>query len=107
MATSQKKQAEQSVLGKLAGKGEETIHRLVEEAEKNRTLADALHRAVTAKEKLDSASRAALNQVGLAPAEAVKELRRKLEVLEKRVAKLEERKPAAKRSPARKAAASS
>jgi polyhydroxyalkanoate synthesis regulator phasin len=98
MATAQKKKTEAGVIGRLAEKGEETIHRLVEEAEKNRTVADALQRAATAKGRLDSASRAALLQIGLAPAEDVKELRGKLEALEKRVAKLEgAKKPAAKK----------
>jgi polyhydroxyalkanoate synthesis regulator phasin len=108
MTTAQKKKAEPGVIGRLAEKGEETIHRLVEEAEKNRTVADALHRAATAKGKLDSASRAALLQIGLAPAEDVKELHRKLEALEKRVAKLEgAKKPAARRASARKPAETS
>lgn len=98
MATAQKKKAESSVIGRLAERGEETIHRLVEEAEKSSTVADALHKAITAKSKLDSASRAALLQIGLAPAEDVRELRRKLDTLEKRVAKLESaKKPAAKK----------
>ena len=98
MATAQKKKPEASVITKLAEKGEETIHRLVEEAEKSPTLSDAIHRAMSAKSKLDSASRSALLQVGLAPAEDVRELRGKLEALEKRVAKLEgAKKPPAKR----------
>ena len=98
MATAQKKKAEPGVIGRLAEKGEETIHRLVEEAEKSPTLSDAIHRAMSAKSRLDSASRSALLQVGLAPAEDVRELRGKLEALEKRVAKLEgTKKPAGKR----------
>lgn len=98
MATAQKKKPEAGVIAKLAEKGEETIHRLVEEAEKSPTLSDAIHRAMSAKSRLDSASRSALLQVGLAPAEDVRELRGKLEALEKRVAKLEgPKKPAAKR----------
>ena len=107
MATAQKKKPEAGMITKLAEKGEETIHRLVEEAEKSPTLSDAIHRAMLAKSKLDSASRSALLQVGLAPAEDVRELRGKLEALEKRVAKLEgPKKPAAKRV-AKKPAASS
>ena len=108
MATAQKRKAEPGVIGRLAERGEETIHRLLEEAEKNRTVADAVQRAATAKGKLDAASRAALLQIGLAPAEDVKELRRKLEALEKRVAKLEgSKKPVTKRAPARKPAGAS
>ena len=49
MATAQKKKPEASVIAKLAEKGEETIHRLVEEAEKSPTLSDAIHRAMSAK----------------------------------------------------------
>ena len=98
MATAQKKKPEASVITKLAEKGEETIHRLVGEAEKSPTLSDAIHRAKSAKSKLDSASRSALLQMGLAPAEDVRELQRKLEALEKRVTKLEGvKKPAAKK----------
>ena len=105
MATAQKKKPEASVIAKLAEKGEQTIHRLVEEAEKSPTLSDAIQRAMSAKSKLDSASRSALLQVGLAPAEDLKELRGKLEALEKRVAKLEgAKKPAATRVPKKPAA---
>ncbi len=104
MATAQKKKAEASVITKLAEKGEETIHRLVEEAEKSPTLSDAMHRALAAKSKLDSASRSALLQVGLAPAEEVRELRRNLEALEKRVAVLEGAKKPAARGVAKKPA---
>lgn len=99
MATTQKKRADGSMVGRLAERGEEAVNRLLDELGKNPMLADALHRAASAKGKLDSASHAALVQVGIAPVDEVKELRKRVEALEKRLAKLEGGKaPTAKRS---------
>jgi phage shock protein A len=68
---------------------------------------DAVARAVEAKGKIDSSARGALTQVGLAAADELKELRKQIERLERRLAKLEtkESKPAAKKPPAKKPAA--
>ena len=102
MATEQKKRkkADSDVVSRLAEKGEEAIARLRKELGKNPTVADALHRAVAAKGKLDSASHAALSQLGLATTDDVKALQEEIAALEKRLAKLEgkpaARKPAAK-----------
>lgn len=77
------------VVGKLAGKGEEALTRVMEGLGKNPRVTDALDRAMGAKGRLDDASRSALSQVGLAAAEEIRELRDQLERLERRLAKLE------------------
>lgn len=102
----EKKKADSDVVSRLAEKGEEALSRLRKELGKNPTVADALHRAVAAKGKLDSASHAALSQVGLATTDDVKALRNEIAALEKRLAKLEG-KPAPKRTVAKAARAGS
>jgi polyhydroxyalkanoate synthesis regulator phasin len=77
------------VVGKLAGKGEEALTRVMEGLGKNPRVTEALDRAMGAKGRLDDASRSALSQVGLAAAEEIRELRTQLERLERRLAKLE------------------
>lgn len=99
----QKKKAEPDVVSRLAEKGEEALARLRKELGKNPKVAEALHRAVAAKGKLDSASHAALSQLGLATTDDVKALRKEIAALEKRLAKLEG-KPAPRRAAARKTA---
>ncbi len=93
------------VVGKLAGKGEEALSRVVEGLGKNPRVTDALDRAMGAKGRLDGASRSALGQVGLAAAEEIRDLRSQLERLERRLAKLESQgggKATAKRSETKK-----
>ena len=89
MATKQSKEPEGSVVGRLAERGEEAVSRLLDELGRNPRVSDALDRAASAKGRLDSASRSALHRAGLAPADEVHELRRQVERLEKRLAKLE------------------
>jgi hypothetical protein len=84
-----RKQDTESTLGRFSKRGEDAITRLVDELGKNERVTDALGRAMSAKGKLDGASRRALGQVGLAPADEVKNLRKQVERLEKRLAKLE------------------
>jgi hypothetical protein len=103
MATGDRKTPDSGVVGRLAGRGEEAMSRLMDELGRNRTVTEGLTRALAAKGMLDTASRTALTQVGLAPAEDVRELRQRVMDLEKRLAKLEggstrARKPAAKTS---------
>ena len=107
METGDTKTSDSGVVGRLAGRGEEAMSRLVDELGRNRTVADALTRALAANGMLDTASRTALTQVGLAPAEGVRELRQRVMDLEKRLAELEggttrratrQRKPATKTS---------
>jgi polyhydroxyalkanoate synthesis regulator phasin len=99
---------EHGTVSRLAEKGEDAVNRFLEELGKNPRVTEALHKAASAKGKLDAASRKAVAQVGLAPAEDVVELRKKVEALEKRLAKLEgAKKPATtKQSPADKGQAS-
>jgi hypothetical protein len=106
MATRQRKSSETGVVGRLAGRGEEAMSRLMDELGRNRAVTDALTRAVAAKGVLDSASRSALTQVGLAPAEDVRELRRRVMDLEKRLAKLEGGRTRATKSTAKRASPS-
>ena len=89
METEESKGSDAGVVGRLAGRGEEAMSRLLDELGRNRTLTEGLTRALAAKGMLDSASRTALTQVGLAPAEDVRELRRRVMDLEKRLAELE------------------
>ncbi len=83
------KETEASTLGRLSKAGEEALTRLVEELGKNERVTDAVGRAMSAKGKLDDASKRALGQVGVAAAEELKDLRKHIERLEKRLAKLE------------------
>lgn len=89
MATKDTKQQDGGVVGRLAGKGEEALTRVMEGFGKNPRVTDALDRAMSAKGRLDDAGRSALNQVGLAAAEEIRDLRTQLERLERRLAKLE------------------
>ena len=89
MTTGESKDYDSGVVGRLAGRGEEAMTRLMDELGRNRTVTEALTRALAAKGMFDTASRTALTQVGLAPAEEVRELRQRVIDLEKRLAKLE------------------
>ena len=103
----EKKSDNGGTVNRLAARGEEAVTRLIEELSKNPRVTDAVARAVEAKGKIDSSARGALTQVGLAAADELKELRKQIERLERRLAKLEtkESKPSAKKPPAKKPAA--
>jgi hypothetical protein len=88
MAT-KKQETEGGTLGRLSKRGEDAITRLVDELGKNDRVTEAVGRAMSAKGRLDGASRRALGQVGLAPADEVNDLRKQVDRLEKRLAKLE------------------
>lgn len=93
------KETDAGTLGRLSKAGEDTITRLVEELGKNERVTDAMARAMAAKGKLDEGAKRAVGQVGLAAADELKDLRKHIERLEKRLAKLEAEakpKPAAK-----------
>ena len=92
------KTADEGVVSRLAGRGEEAITRLMEELGRNSVVTDALARAMSAKGRLDTASRTALAQVGLAAADDVTDLRKQVDELEKRLAKLESGAPSRSRS---------
>jgi hypothetical protein len=86
-------------LGRLSKAGEDAVTRFLDELGKNERVTDALGRASSAKGKLDDGAKKALGSVGLAAAEELRDLRKHVERLEKRLAKLEAEgkpKPAAK-----------
>jgi hypothetical protein len=89
MATSRKKPDDGSFVGRLAGKGEDAVNRLVDELGKNPRVTDALGKAMSAKGKVDTASRRTLAQIGLAAADELKDLRKQIERLERRLTRLE------------------
>jgi hypothetical protein len=99
-----KKPSDGGTLNRLAGRGEEAVTRLVEELGKNPRVTDALSRVMDAKTKIDQSARGAVAQAGLAAADELKDLRKQIERLERRLAKLEssESKPAAKKTTAKK-----
>ena len=92
-----KETTDAGALGRLSKAGEDALTRLVEELGKNERVTDAVGRAMAAKDKLDDGARRAVGGVGLAAAEELKDLRKHIERLEKRLAKLESAsKPTAK-----------
>ena len=98
MASEETKEQETGVVGRLAERGEEAMTRLMDEVGRNQRVTEALGRALAAKGMLDSASRTALRQVGLAPADEVQELERRVQDLEARLARLETGSPRAGRT---------
>jgi len=106
-----KKPNDDGMVNRLAGRGEEAVTRLVEELSKNPRVTDALGRVMDAKGRIDQSARGAVAQVGLAAADELKELRKQIERLERRLAKLETKakssakKPAAKKPAAKKGTA--
>jgi polyhydroxyalkanoate synthesis regulator phasin len=90
MAKSRKKPDESGgFVGRLAGRGEEAVTRLVDELSRNPRVTDALGKAMSAKGKVDAGARKTLSQVGLAAADELKDLRKEIERLERRLARLE------------------
>ncbi len=89
MAETGNKGSESGVLGRLAGRGEDALTRLMDELGRNPRVTDALGRAMSAKGKVDETTRRTLAQVGLAPADEVRDLRQQVEALERRVEGLE------------------
>ena len=97
MAKKKKKDTEATPLSRLSKAGEDALTRLVEELGKNERFTDALGKAMSAKGRLDDGAKRALGQVGVAAADELKDLRKHIERLEKRLAQLEtEAKPAPK-----------
>jgi hypothetical protein len=104
MAEGQKTTADEGMVERLSKRGEEALHRLVDELQKNPRVTDALGKANEAKGRLDDATRRALGQAGVAAAEELKDLRTQLEKLEKRLAKLEGEGPAKPKSTTKRSA---
>jgi hypothetical protein len=86
MATKRKKEPE-NIVERLAERGEEAVSRLL--GELSPRISAAFDRAMSTKGRVDSASRTALTQLGLAAADEIKDLRSQLERVEKRLARLE------------------
>ena len=84
-----KKETEAGTIGRLSKRGEEAVSWLVDELTKNERVTEALARAMAAKGKVEEGSRKALGQVGVAATDELKDLRKHIEQLEKRLAKLE------------------
>jgi hypothetical protein len=89
MATKGNKPDDGGFVGRLAGRGEEAVNRLVEELAHNPRVTDALGKAMSAKGKVDAGARRTLSQIGLAAADELKDLRKQIERLERRLARLE------------------
>jgi hypothetical protein len=89
MAENRNKETETGVLSRLAERGEDALTRVMDELGKNPRVTDAVGRAMGAKGKVDETTRRTLATVGLAAADEIKDLRKQLERLEKRLAKLE------------------
>jgi polyhydroxyalkanoate synthesis regulator phasin len=101
-----KKPGDGGMVNRLAGRGEEAVTRLVEELSKNPRMTDALSRVMDAKTKIDQSARGAVAQAGLAAADELKELRKQIERLERRLVKLESTdKPAPMKTSAKKTTA--
>ena len=91
------KETDTGTLGRLSKAGEDALTKLAEELGKNERVTEAVGKAMAAKGKLDDGARRAVGGVGLAAAEELKDLRKHIERLEKRLAKLEgASKPASK-----------
>ena len=89
MAGQRKRPSDAGVVSRLAGRGEDAITRLMDELGKNPRVTDALGKAMSAKGKVDDTTRKRLAQIGLAAADEVKDLRGRLDRLEKRLARIE------------------
>ena len=86
MATKDKKEPG-NLVERLADRGEDAVSRVLNELSPR--ISAAFDRAMASKGRVDSASRSALTQLGLAAADEIKDLRGQLERLEKRLARLE------------------
>ncbi len=84
-----KRGSDGGMLGRLAGRGEDAVTRLMDELGRNPRVTDALGRAMAGKGKVDDATRRTLERVGLAASDEIKDLRRRVNKLETRLAKLE------------------
>lgn len=105
----EKKEGNGGMMNRLAERGEEAVTRFVDELGKNPRVTDALGRATSARGKIDQGAKGMLAQMGVAAADELKELRKQIERLERRLAKLEGSdpktapKPTAKKSETKKA----
>jgi polyhydroxyalkanoate synthesis regulator phasin len=89
MAQRRKKPDEGGLVGRLAERGEEAVTRLVDELSHNTRVTDAFGKAMSAKGKVDAGARRTLAQMGVAAADELQDLRKQIERLERRLARLE------------------
>ena len=89
MADEGKKPADAGTFSRLAGRGEDALTKMMDELGRNSLLTEALARAMSAKGKVDETTRRTLDQVGLAAAGEIRDLRTRLEDLERRLASIE------------------
>ena len=89
MATKDNKPEDSGIVERLTGRGEEAVSRLLDELARNPRVTDAVGKAMSAKGRVDAGARRTLSQVGLAAADELKDLRKQIERLEKRLARLE------------------
>jgi hypothetical protein len=88
MATG-KKPDDSGFVGNLAERGEKAVNRLLDELAHNPRVTEALGRAMSAKGRVDSSARKTMGQLGVAAADELKDLRKQIERLEKRLARVE------------------
>jgi polyhydroxyalkanoate synthesis regulator phasin len=84
-----KKPDDSGFVGNLAERGEKAVNRLLDELAHNPRVTEALGKAMSAKGKVDSTARSTLSQLGVAAADELKDLRKQIERLEKRLARVE------------------
>jgi polyhydroxyalkanoate synthesis regulator phasin len=108
MPSKDKKSDDGGFVGGLAERGEKAVNRVMDQLARNPRVTDALDKAMSTKGKVDSGARRTLSQLGLAAADELNDLRKQIERLERRLARVEAdtgTKPAAsaKRSETKKA----
>jgi hypothetical protein len=84
-----KKPDDSGFVGNLAERGEQAVNRLLDELAHNPRVTEALGKAMSAKGRVDSSARKTLGQLGVAAADELKDLRKQIERLEKRLARVE------------------
>ena len=89
MPTNDKKSDDSGFVGNLAERGEKAVNRLLDELAHNPRVTEALGRAMSAKGKVDSSARKTLSQLGVAAADELADLRKQIERLERRLARVE------------------
>jgi hypothetical protein len=85
-----KKSSDSGFVGNLADRGEKAVNRLLDELAHNPRVTEALSRAMSAKGKANSSARKTMAQFGVAAADELKDLRKQIERLERRLARMEE-----------------
>ena len=90
MAKKGKKSDDAGFVGGLADRGEKAVNRVMDELARNPRVTEALDKAMSAKGKVDSGARRTLGQLGLAAADELKDLRKQIERLERRLARVED-----------------